>query len=395
MNETPELIERDIAAIGRIGAVPMILRVICQSTGMGFAAVARVSDATWTACAVHDDIAFGLGPGGQLELKTTLCHEVRLSGRIVAFDDALEDPVYCEHHTPKMYGLRSYISVPIRTPGGEYFGNLCAIDPRPMQVSQQKTVDMFTLFAELIGTQLDTERRHTETGAALANERETSELREQFIAVLGHDLRNPLSAVAAIGGLLKRNPATVDLPGLGQRLVNSTKRMSSLIDDVLDFARGRLGAGLALRLSREDSLDLLLSDVVAEVQLAHEGRDIDWLVDVTHPMRCDASRVQQLLSNLAKNALTHGARDQPVRIEARTSPQALTLTVHNRGEPIPPDQQTRLFEPFWRPTTSHVTQGLGLGLYICAQIVKAHGGTLKVTSNADDGTRFTAVLPLG
>jgi GAF domain-containing protein len=113
MDDSEEAIARDVAIIGRIGAVPSMLRVICKNTGLGFAAVARVTDGTWTACAVQDDIQFGLLPGGQLDVHTTLCSEARAMRRPVVIDHASLDPVYREHHTPRIYNIESYISVPI------------------------------------------------------------------------------------------------------------------------------------------------------------------------------------------------------------------------------------------------------------------------------------------
>lgn len=383
-----------MAAISRISAVPTILRVVCRMTGMGFAAVARVTETSWTTCAVQDEIGFGLLPGAQLELATTLCKDVREQRQPIVIESVLEDPHYCEHPTPRQYGFQSYISVPILLPDGEYFGNLCAIDPRPAApLAASRTLEVFQLFAELIGEQFARERQHMETGAALASERATAELREQFIAVLGHDLRTPLSTISTVGHLLQRKEAPPDLPKLGTRLLASTGRMAALINDVLDFARGRLGAGMTLRLSREEALDVLLGNVVSELQMTHEGREIRWSVDIRRPVLCDGARLQQLLSNLVKNALTHGSPQAPVTVEVASDDAHLVLSVHNGGNPIQPEQLERVFEPYWRSSDGH-EQGLGLGLYICSQIVKAHGGQLEVRSTRETGTCFAARVPV-
>ncbi|EJU09479.1 putative two-component regulatory system, sensor kinase protein [Sphingomonas sp. LH128] len=103
----------DIAAIARIDAVPSILEIACRITGLRFAAVARVTDTSWTACAVRDEIEFGLGVGGSLDLKTTICDEIRDSGQGVIIDHVAYDPVFRDHHTPRQYGFESYISIPI------------------------------------------------------------------------------------------------------------------------------------------------------------------------------------------------------------------------------------------------------------------------------------------
>ena len=187
----------DIAAVQGISAVPLILEVVCRSTGMGFAAVARVTDQRWVCCAVRDEIAFGLTPGGELEVETTICHEIRQSHEAVVIDNVADNAAYCGHHTPAKYGFQSYISMPIMLGDGTFFGTLCAIDPRPARLNTPQTVGMFKLFAELIATHLDAVDRLIATEAKLLTERQTAELREQFIAVLGHDLRNPLASIAA------------------------------------------------------------------------------------------------------------------------------------------------------------------------------------------------------
>jgi len=392
VDDSPEAIGRDIAAIGRISAVPALLRIVCDNTGMRFAAVARVTDGTWTACAVEDGIDFGLLPGGQLDVHTTLCKEARAARQPVVFDHASEDPTYRDHHTPRIYGIESYISVPIIRPDGEYFGNLCAIDPRPNMVSGVKTVAMFQSFAELIGRQLALEQRREATEVALLDARQTAELREQFIAVLGHDLRNPLASVGAIGEILVRRPEP-DVAKYGDRLRANTRRMSKLIDDVLDLARGRMGSGIGVCIEAVAQLEAALRDVVAELRDSHP----QWHIRETYRMRghveCDLGRVQQLLSNLVGNAFAYGDPARPVVVEATLDAEWLEIGVRNWGEPIPPANLEKIFEPYWRPAQSKPGGGLGLGLHICSQIVKAHGGTLHVSSSRESGTCFTARLP--
>jgi PAS domain S-box-containing protein len=134
---------------------------------MGFAAVARVTEDRWIACSVKDDIAFGLKPGGELRVETTICNEIRESGSAVVIDHVAEHGVYCCHPTPAMYGFQSYISVPIVLPNGSFFGTLCAIDPRPARVNTPEIVGMFKMCAELIGFHLDANQRVRTSTAAL------------------------------------------------------------------------------------------------------------------------------------------------------------------------------------------------------------------------------------
>ena len=394
MRESKESIARDVYLVGQISAVPSMLRVICKNTGLGFAAVARVTAESWTACAVQDNISFGLKPGGQLELATTLCSESRALRQPIVVDHASQDPVYKDHHTPRIYNIESYISVPIILPNGDYFGNLCAIDPHPALVSDARTITMFTLFAELIALQLDSESKQHATEAALLDERATAELREQFIAVLGHDLRNPLAAVGATAELLARRKDAPDLVTMGTRLRTATRRMSRLIDDVLDFARGRLGSGMGVSVAPVHDLAVSLADVIVELRAANPSREVVEAIDIPGVVFCDKGRMEQLLSNLLANALTHGAHDRPVSVAVQCDDEGwLALSVSNWGVPIAPEDQANVFEPYWRPATSQPGGGLGLGLYICAQIVKAHGGVLCVDSSTETGTCFVARIP--
>ena len=385
--------DQDIAAISRIDAVPRLLRVLCESTGMGFAAVARVTDDRWIACAVEDRVSFGLLPGGELPVASTLCSTVRSSDESIFIDHASQDAVYCTHHTPRIYKIESYASVPIKLSTGEYFGNLCAIDPNPHKVREPRVTNMFELFAQLIALQLEADLRHQRVETLLVDERASGELREQFIAVLGHDLRNPLAAISMGAVLLQRKAHDpVAVTTAAQRIERSTKRMSALIDDVLDFARGRLGSGIGVEFAQTDALGQGLEGVTAELREAHPDRRIVSDIAVDGPMRCDPYRIQQLLSNLLANALTHGLADSPVGVRAWVDGQYVLIEVQNAGEPIPADRLGKVFEPFWRRSASR--EGLGLGLYICSQIARSHGGTLVATSSAEHGTTFTARLPI-
>lgn len=369
-----------------------MLRIVCQTTGMGFAAVARVTAGTWTACAVQDNIQFGLKAGGQLPVETTLCVEARAARKPVVFDHASEDPQYKDHHTPRLYNIESYISVPIVMEGGEYFGNLCAIDPQPRFISKAETVAVFERFAELIAMQLANERRSEGMAADLMDERARNQLRENFIAVLGHDLRNPLSSIAMTSEIMVRSAGDPKIVSLGERLRATSKRMSGLIDDVLDLARGRMGGGISVTKDGEENLGQLLEDVIAELRTAHPDRTIHSRVEIDKPVTCDRGRVQQLLSNLLGNALTYGAPEHPVVVSADLSGDLLEIAVMNEGEPIPDEMQGKVFEPYWRPESSKPGGGLGLGLYICSQIAQAHDGGIKVTSSREGGTMFLAQL---
>lgn len=181
--------QRDIDAVARIAAVPKILEVITRTTGLRFAAVARVTDSRWVACAVRDEVAFGLEPGGELEVRTTICDEIRQHCQPVVFGHAGAHPEFAAHHTPRRYGLESYISVPIHRANGEFFGTLCAIDPLPSRVEAPETLQMMELFAELIGAQLESDERYVLSQAALHTALDVAKLRERFINEVSDELK--------------------------------------------------------------------------------------------------------------------------------------------------------------------------------------------------------------
>jgi signal transduction histidine kinase len=378
----------DIAAVQRIDAVPRILEVICRSTGMGFAAVARVTDERWICCAVRDEIDFGLKPGSELEVETTICHQIRQSHEAVVIDHVAQDEVFCGHHTAAMYGFQSYISVPITLVNGTFFGTLCAIDPRPARLKNPQTVGMFKLFAELIALQIDAVEKLASSEAKLLGERHTAELREQFIAVLGHDLRNPLASIAAGVRMLSNPKSKEDTLAIVGLMRSSIERMSRLIDDVMDFARGRLGGGLPLQKASDESIESVLKHVIAELRSNNMTRKIDARFDLEESIDCDSQRIGQLFSNLLGNAIAHGSAERPITVRASTQDGVFELSVANTGKQIPPATMANLFHPFYRGAERPSMQGLGLGLYIASEIARAHGGTLEAESSADE-TRFT------
>ncbi len=220
----------------------------------------------------------------------------------------------------------------------------------------------------------------------LNKQKEIVTLREQLIAVLGHDLRNPLAAVTMAVDVLGTSPGAGDAPLLAT-LKRSTSRMKELVNNIMDFARTRLGEGIVL--TRQDTLlEPVLEQVVAEMKLIYPKRKITTSFEIIEPVNCDSHRISQLLSNLLANALLHGNANSPVYIRAIHNNGTLEISVTNHGGPIPADLQGQLFAPFTRETSRPSHHGLGLGLYICAEIARAHNGTLSFTSSAEE-TCFT------
>ena len=141
----------EAVSLGRDHRLRAILKEICELTGMGFAAVARVTEDRWIACEVEDRIAFGLDPGGELKVCETICDEIRETGEAVVFDDASTDIKWSRHPVPVIYGIKSYCSFPVYLEDGRFFGTLCAIDPAPRSVSDEAIVEAFTAHARRVG----------------------------------------------------------------------------------------------------------------------------------------------------------------------------------------------------------------------------------------------------
>ena len=340
----------DIALIDGISAVPSILEVVCEATGMGFAAVARVTEDRWIACSVRDQIAFGLAPGGELKIETTICNEIRQHREIVVIDDVATDPVYRDHHTPAMYGLRGYISMPIVLSDGTFFGTLCAIDPQPAHVSRPHIVGMFKLFADMIGHHIEAHQNLAERTTDLIGERETSALREQFIAVLGHDLRNPLAGIGGAMRYLEREKLSERGAAVVAMVNQTVDRMTGLIDNVMDFARGRLGGGITLMQTHEPIVPIL-RQIIAELRVSMPDVVIKADLRATQAVDCDPVRIGQLFSNLLGNAVTHGAPDKPIPRDCKDRRRSFRTAHDQPGRPDPERRHAQVVRPI-RPRRS-------------------------------------------
>ena len=230
--------------------------------------------------------------------------------------------------------------------------------------------------------------------AALRSERErkTTRFHEEMVGIVGHDLRGPLAAFG-LGIELLREEET-DAPTLDtlMRLQRSTARMGKIVELMLDVTRARIGSGIPVVLDRV-GLRGLVDDVIDEVRLARPGTQFE-LRGVETEGNWDADRLEQVVANLVGNAVQYGRPGSPITLEVTASPGSAHFVIHNenRDGPIPREQLEQLFDPFERGRTATGVEGLGLGLYIVDQIVRAHGGTIAVASD-DTGTTFSLTLP--
>ncbi|MDP9149335.1 MAG: PAS domain-containing sensor histidine kinase [Myxococcota bacterium] len=218
--------------------------------------------------------------------------------------------------------------------------------------------------------------------------------RELFLGMVGHDLRNPLSAIITGATLLLRpGTLTPDQTRTATRIHSSGQRMVRMIDQLLDFTRTRLGSGLPMDRASVD-LRKVAERIIDEMKQAQPAARIELTTRGETTGEWDGALMEQVFSNLLGNAIEHGDAEA-VQLTMVGEPAALRVRLHNRGEPIPSSLVPNLFDPFRRTPkrTKGRSQGLGLGLYISQQIVQQHGGTITVSSCAEEGTTFEIVLP--
>ncbi|PZM10176.1 PAS domain-containing sensor histidine kinase [Rhizobium tubonense] len=335
---------------------------------------------------VNKTLAIWLGVPAEQLLGKRLRDLLNMAGRIF----------YETHFAPllRMQGYFNEVALDLMTADGDKLAVLANATER-RDDSGNLVFTRVTLFQA-------TERRRYERGlvdartasdAAGAVLKSDAVLREQFIAVLGHDLRNPLASINSAARMLRKEPLSDTSIRILHLMQGSVFRMSALIDNILDFARGRLGDGLSLDRNSSEPLTPVLQQVVEELRSSHPDRNIETDFTIDDPVDCDRGRIGQLLSNLLGNAITYGKQDEPVQVSATTGGGVFQLYVANGGAPIPSEAIASLFKPFFRGDVRASQNGLGLGLHIASEIARAHGGELTVTSNIDE-TRFTFTLSL-
>ena len=233
--------------------------------------------------------------------------------------------------------------------------------------------------------------------AAEAETRRLGKLQDQFVAMVAHDLRTPLSAIKlSVGTLFTGTEPSVAQRRKVDRVFGSVERIVEILHTLRDFTHARLTGGIPLETERLD-LGRLARRAVAEMEDAHPGRTIQVSLEGDLAIVGDGGRLLQVFSNLIGNAIQHGSIEGPVTVGVRGEGAAIVIDVHNDGSPIPPALLPSLFEPFRQGQASHElarhTGSMGLGLFIVHEVVHAHGGMVSVDSRPGRGTTFTIVVP--
>ena len=294
------------------------------------------------------------------------------------------------------FDSRAHLALPVISL--EEILGVLLVDRQRGEEYQPHHLQLLSAICSQLGAYMTMVRLHHERArqTALLVDREqqlsgSARFREEFIGVVGHDLRNPLSAIRTAAQLLGKRAALESRDAaLVERVATSADRMSRMIDELLDFARGRLGGGIPIRRTLVD-LHALCRDVVEEARTAH-GREIRLALSGSPRGQWDSDRLAQVVSNLVGNAIHHSPAGSAITVTAADEQGYAVIEVNNAGDPIPDELLGRIFEPFHRGSSAE-SNGLGLGLYIVERIVAAHGGTIAVTSTPDAGTTFAVRLP--
>ncbi len=344
------------------------------------AAFARI----WTYDATHDLLELrasaGLyehttGPQARVSLGSLKAGLIARNREPTLIQHVIGDAQVTDQEWAKREGLVSFAGYPLIV--GQRLVGVVALYTK-MELSEGMTAAIATVAGQI----------------AIAVDRDASErFRELFIGILGHDLRNPLNAVLMAQHLLMETAPAAERQLL-MRLGSSAKRMERMITQLLDFTRARSGGGIAL--TREPSdLSVICAQAVDELKTAHPARQIEMTVAGDARGLWDTDRMAQVFSNLVANAVTYGSGETAVEISLTATLSEVVCAVRNFGPKIPADLLPYLFDPFRRArhAKAAAAQGLGLGLFICQQIVAAHGGKTVVASTEASGTVFTVTLP--
>jgi signal transduction histidine kinase len=224
--------------------------------------------------------------------------------------------------------------------------------------------------------------------------------RDLYLAILSHDLRNPLNSIAMSAELLRHADMTqraAETLGCASQISTNAQVMARMIGDLLDYTRTRLGAGMPVSPTSMD-LSSLCRELFNEFRTAHPNRVIRFHSDGEQSGDWDTDRLRQAISNLLGNAVQHGAENAPIDLKLTGETSDVVIVVHNGGPPIPPGELPRIFEPLVRGASAehpkHNRPGsIGLGLYIAREVARSHGGRIDVTSSQESGTAFTIHLP--
>jgi signal transduction histidine kinase len=370
----------DAPADGPDALLPLVEAAIASSSGLDSGAVLTPSEGGFAVRA-----AVGIREGTRWIEGTGLAAEVVHERRAVLASSATG------LGAPFSPGTLSAVGVPIRSRGG-VAGVAVAGSRSTLELSEEDRL-LLQLLAERAGREIERAALVQALTEAETLARRTAGFRDQVLGIVGHDLRNPLGAIVMSASLLQSRGG---LAGWQQKTVgrvrSSAARMERIISDLLSYTRTRLGSGIPIE-KRPADLGELARKVVDELVAYHPDSSIEVEAEGDLGGEWDPSRIEQAISNLVANAVDHGEPDGPVHVVLRGEAEAVRVEVANRGE-IPKHVVEHAFQPFSRAPDSggRKSTGLGLGLFIAREIVRGHGGDIRLRSGGGE-TAIAFELP--
>ncbi|CAM3606012.1 ATP-binding protein [Zobellia roscoffensis] len=403
--EIIDALQKDIKDIQSINIVPTILDVVCRATGMGFAAIARVTEDTWVTCGVLDVIPFGLSVGDELDIQTTFCKQVRESDQLVVIDHVEKDEVYHNHPIPAQYGFQSYISVPIMRKNGEFFGTLCALDLKPNKVNTPQIIDMFSMFTELIAFHLDALETMRKQDTAI-KKKDIELAAYDFIS--SHDLQEPLRKIQILTSTIEKKEEQ-NLSDKGKKYFKSIKkaatRMRNILNDLLTYSETEFKP----KSFKEQDLKVLVERAKDRLTKKIEKTNTIINIDDLCTLRVVPIQMEQLFYNLFTNSLNFKSTKRPLLIEISNKKglgqtfgvQGLEdnvmyceILVKDNGIGFDQQYSEKIFDIFQRLKTKENDKSTGIGLSIVKRIVENHQGKIIAVGKPDHYAIFKMYLPL-
>ncbi|WP_267407567.1 GAF domain-containing protein [Pseudomonas sp. GM_Psu_2] len=385
MPSQPSSTVESVELLTSLDSVAALLRVVCDISGLGVATVAEVTEQRWIACAVEDRIAFGLQPGAELDLESTLCNHVRSSHDAVIISDVTQNPTYCDHPAPGLYGWKSYLSVPVFRPNGTFFGTLCAFDPQPApRLEQRPVIDTLDGFARLLGELLAREEQRREASPGARGDRDLTPLREQLLVLLEEDLQRPLQALA--------KEASADA-AQAQRLQAEAQRLAERSAAAADFVRVRLGHGLPLKLTLVEGVNERLTNLLATLQARFPDQTLgSELPELPAAVRLDLPRLLQAMGALLEWVASRNPAGGTLLLRGELDERCYRLAVESRTAVVDPGSLSQVFQPALTEATPEQPARLELSLYLAQEVARGHGGSL-VARQENGRLRFILTLP--
>lgn len=414
MIEKNDALYKDLEAIKQIAIVPTMLDVVCRITGMGFAAVARVTDDRWLACSVKDNVNFGLAEGGELKVETTICNEIRDSRKEVVFEHASQNEQFRDHHTPKMYGLESYISFPIILKNGDFFGTLCAIDSKPASVNRPEVLGMFKLFSELISFHLQSidlvnrsQNAITESSKKINDTTTENQLYKQ---ISGHNIQEQVRKISLFSDVLTGDTNAEDMPKIKKtaaRIHAISKELSSMVGYVNKYSTINNTNEAYEIVNLNDLLQEVETDLSAELK----AQNITLQYNELPLLQGIRLQLKELFFYLLTHALVFSneqisasvkvymgnLKDEDVKglLPQEEGLNYCEIIVEEKGIGVDDYQLENVFDIFLHLSEKKASQKYGAGLAYCRKIVQNHNGIITAQHLPNNtGVAFHIILPV-